>query len=285
MKYVVKKMGLERFRRHGRGRGGARRRPSAATSCAPRCASWSRGTRVPPAAAGAPQRAAVRAPGFDALAAHERPRRSGRTGYRDASSCSCRSGDITQRPDARRRPARRDATATGRCAPPTTRTSSLPWIAEAALPAVHAALVDIGLGNADAGTIADVVSCPGMDYCSLAITRSMGVAERIRAHLLDDPATRQRLRGAARAASRVKISGCPNSCGQHHIGDIGLTGHSVTDERRRASGRTTPSWSAARSARDAGRVGQAARSLRRGGGAGGDRRRWRASTRRERQPR
>jgi sulfite reductase beta subunit-like hemoprotein len=104
----------------------------------------------------------------------------------------------------------------------------VPWVPKAALPAVHRALVEIGLGNADAGTVTDVVSCPGMDYCSLAITRSMGVAERIRAHLLDDPTTGNGF--AARLGHfGIKISGCPNSCGQHHVGDIGLTGHSVTE--------------------------------------------------------
>lgn len=105
----------------------------------------------------------------------------------------------------------------------------LPFIAEGALPALYAGLVGLELGNADVGTINDVVSCPGMDYCSLAITRSMGMAERIRAHLLDDPATgngfAERL-----GAFGIKISGCPNSCGQHHVGDIGLTGHSVAAE-------------------------------------------------------
>jgi sulfite reductase beta subunit-like hemoprotein len=105
----------------------------------------------------------------------------------------------------------------------------LPWIAEAALPAVHAALEDLGLGNPDAGTIADVVSCPGMDYCSLAITRSMGIAERVRDHLLADPATRDGF-AAALGPFGIKVSGCPNSCGQHHVGEIGLTGHSVTDD-------------------------------------------------------
>src|SRR5262249_10948704 len=63
----------------------------------------------------------------------------------------------------------------------------LPWVREAALPALHAALVDLDLGNADVSTIGDVVSCPGMDYCSLAITRSMGMAEHLRAHLAADP--------------------------------------------------------------------------------------------------
>src|SRR5262249_40172686 len=105
----------------------------------------------------------------------------------------------------------------------------LPWIPRPSLPAVHAALFAAGLGNPDVGTVADVVSCPGMDSCSLAITRSMGVAERIRAHLLDDPATGN---GFAARLGRfgIKISGCPNSCGQHHVGDIGLTGHSVTED-------------------------------------------------------
>jgi len=104
----------------------------------------------------------------------------------------------------------------------------LPWIPEAALAAVHAALVDMDLGNADAGTLVDVVSCPGMDYCSLAITRSMGVAERVRAELLADAETGN---GFAARLGRfgIKVSGCPNSCGQHHVGDIGLTGHSVTE--------------------------------------------------------
>ena len=103
----------------------------------------------------------------------------------------------------------------------------LPSIPDAALPALHGGLTDAGLADPDAGTIVDVVSCPGMDYCSLAITRSMGMAERLRGHLLDDPATGD---GFAARLGRfgVKISGCPNSCGQHHVGDIGLTGHSVT---------------------------------------------------------
>ena len=100
----------------------------------------------------------------------------------------------------------------------------LPWVAEGALPAVHAGLVAIDLANPDVSTINDVVSCPGMDYCSLAITRSMGMAERIRAHLLAHPDSRE---GFAERLGpfAIKISGCPNSCGQHHVGDIGLTGH------------------------------------------------------------
>jgi sulfite reductase beta subunit-like hemoprotein len=99
----------------------------------------------------------------------------------------------------------------------------IPWVPDAALPALHAALVEVELGGPDVSTVNDVVSCPGMDYCSLAITRSMGMAERIRAHLLSHPESRDGF--AERLGSfAVKISGCPNSCGQHHVGDIGLTG-------------------------------------------------------------
>jgi sulfite reductase beta subunit-like hemoprotein len=102
----------------------------------------------------------------------------------------------------------------------------LPWIPETALSGLHAALAGIALGDPDAATIADVVSCPGMDYCSLAITRSMGMAERIQSHLTADPTTGDGF--AARLGPfAVKISGCPNSCGQHHVGDLGLTGHLV----------------------------------------------------------
>jgi sulfite reductase beta subunit-like hemoprotein len=84
----------------------------------------------------------------------------------------------------------------------------LPWIPEAALPAVHAALVDMDLGNADAGTLVDVVSCPGMDYC---LWRSHGRWEsrsRVRAELLADPETGN---GFAARLGRfgIKVSGAP----------------------------------------------------------------------------
>lgn len=105
----------------------------------------------------------------------------------------------------------------------------MPSVATNSLPALHAALEDLGLGDPDVHTITDVVSCPGMDYCSLAITRSMGVAERIRNALMRDPATGNGF-AAELGLFTVKISGCPNSCGQHHVGHIGLTGHSVTEE-------------------------------------------------------
>jgi sulfite reductase beta subunit-like hemoprotein len=95
----------------------------------------------------------------------------------------------------------------------------LPFVSGAALPAVYQRLCDIDLAGAGANHITDVVSCPGADYCSLAVTRSMGMAERIRQHLAASG-----LSAKAIGELHVKISGCPNSCGQHHVGDIGLTG-------------------------------------------------------------
>jgi sulfite reductase beta subunit-like hemoprotein len=98
----------------------------------------------------------------------------------------------------------------------------LPYISGAALPAVYQRLQAIGLAEAGANHLTDVVSCPGADYCSLAVTRSMGMAERIRQHLASTGFS-----AAAIGELRVKISGCPNSCAQHHVADIGLTGMTI----------------------------------------------------------
>ncbi|MBY0278454.1 nitrite/sulfite reductase [Candidatus Binatia bacterium] len=94
-----------------------------------------------------------------------------------------------------------------------------------ALPAFHAELVHLGLADGGAMHLTDVVTCPGSDYCSLAVTRSMGVGDRIRSHLSEAG-----FDGTGLGQFHVKISGCPNSCGQHHIADVGLTGMMVKDE-------------------------------------------------------
>ena len=99
---------------------------------------------------------------------------------------------------------------------------------------MHAELADLALAEPRASLLTDVVSCPGLDYCSLAVTRSMGVGDRIRAHLGGAAVDPEGL-----GPFHVKISGCPNSCGQHHIGDIGLTGMMVKDE----SGMERPHYS------------------------------------------
>ena len=98
----------------------------------------------------------------------------------------------------------------------------IPWIPGACLAAVYERLRGIELADSDALHITDVTSCPGADYCSLAVSRSMGLAEAIRMELLATNGHVEEL-----GMFRIKISGCPNSCGQHHIGDIGLTGLSL----------------------------------------------------------
>ena len=85
--------------------------------------------------------------------------------------------------------------------------------------ALHEALVEAGLGETGVHDIADVVSCPGAETCNLGITKSRNLAEvlRDRVQAITDEESRK---------IRIKISGCPNSCGQHHVADIGFHGMS-----------------------------------------------------------
>ncbi|MHB1537807.1 MAG: nitrite/sulfite reductase [Solirubrobacteraceae bacterium] len=98
----------------------------------------------------------------------------------------------------------------------------LRWVRSESVYEVWSALSRLGLGDAGARELGDVVSCPGTDSCKLGITSSMGlnaaVEERIASLRLTDPLTR---------AIHVKISGCPNGCGQHHLGAIGFYGASI----------------------------------------------------------
>ena len=223
MKYVVKKMGLEGFRRVVEdevGRVEAERGEALRAELREHVGSYQA-----PALPAAPATAMAPSPGFDAWQ-RTNVRLQRQVGYR-AVVVQLSLGDITS--DQMRGVADLvRAHGDGTLRATNDQNLVLPSIPEGALPAVHAGLCGLGLGNDGAGTLVDVVSCPGMDYCSLAITRSMGVAERVRAHLLDDPETGS---GFAARLGRfgIKVSGCPNSCGQHHIGDIGLTGHSVSE--------------------------------------------------------
>ncbi|MCO6178262.1 nitrite/sulfite reductase [Ciceribacter sp. RN22] len=94
----------------------------------------------------------------------------------------------------------------------------LPHVALADLPAVYAALVETGLATANAGLITDIIACPGLDYCALANARSIPVAQEISRRFAS--AERQEEIGAL----KIKISGCINACGHHHVGHIGLLG-------------------------------------------------------------
>lgn len=101
----------------------------------------------------------------------------------------------------------------------------LRWVPEGRLVRLHRELGLIGLAEPDADHITDVVACPGADYCSLAITKSMAVGAQIREHLVPG-GSRAEADDVVRAIGRfeIKISGCPNSCAQHHVADIGMTG-------------------------------------------------------------
>src|SRR3954466_1523467 len=98
----------------------------------------------------------------------------------------------------------------------------LRWVRDESIYEVWQRLVELDLGEHGAREIIDVVSCPGTDSCKLGITSSMGlnaaVRERLREMDISDGLTKQVL---------VHISGCPNGCGQHHIGNIGFTGASI----------------------------------------------------------
>jgi sulfite reductase (ferredoxin) len=98
------------------------------------------------------------------------------------------------------------------------------WIPEADLPQLYRQLVAIGLGGHGAGTILDMTACPGTDTCKLGIASSRGLARELHRRLNAKFASLD----AAVKGLRIKMSGCYNSCGQHHIADIGFYGNSRT---------------------------------------------------------
>ncbi len=107
----------------------------------------------------------------------------------------------------------------------------LRWVRESDLPALHRELEVLGLARPGAESIGDITACPGTDTCKLGIASSRGLAaeleQRVRQEMdtLDDAVRRL----------RIKISGCFNSCGQHHISDLGFYGVS-----RHVRGRVVP---------------------------------------------
>jgi sulfite reductase (NADPH) hemoprotein beta-component len=94
----------------------------------------------------------------------------------------------------------------------------LPHVARADLKAVYDRLVAIGLETANAGLVTDIIACPGLDYCALANARSISVAQDI--SLRFSSQERQEEIGEL----KLKISGCINACGHHHVGHIGILG-------------------------------------------------------------
>ena len=92
----------------------------------------------------------------------------------------------------------------------------LPHVAQADLPEIYRTLKSIGLATANVGLISDIIACPGMDYCALATARSIPIAQDIALRYAD--------REAEIGHMQIKISGCINACGHHHVGHVGILG-------------------------------------------------------------
>ena len=109
----------------------------------------------------------------------------------------------------------------------------LRWVPDEKVPALYKELVGARIvGQAGAGTIVDVTSCPGTDTCKLGIASSRGLAGRI----ADAAGRTSGFAGSKRPSNlRIKVSGCFNSCGQHHVADLGFYGNS-----RNIGGYTVP---------------------------------------------
>jgi sulfite reductase (NADPH) hemoprotein beta-component len=106
------------------------------------------------------------------------------------------------------------------------------WVNACDVRQLYRRLAAAGLGLAEASTVADVASCPGAETCRLAVTQSRGLGRLLEDHLRARPDLI-----AAADGARIKISGCPNGCGQHHIATIGFQG-SV----RRLGSRAVPQY-------------------------------------------
>jgi sulfite reductase (NADPH) hemoprotein beta-component len=106
------------------------------------------------------------------------------------------------------------------------------WVRTRDVPALYERLAAAGLARGDAHTIANVTSCPGAEACRLAVTQSRGLGKLLSDHI----AARPELVAAAGELD-IKISGCPNGCGQHHIAGLGFQG-SV----RQVGGKAAPQY-------------------------------------------
>ena len=100
------------------------------------------------------------------------------------------------------------------------------WVPEAALSALFQDLSRLGIGHPGAEELVDVTRCPGADTCQIAITRSKGLAAAMDGFF--NNGGRPLLSSETLKHLQIKISGCPNSCGQHHIADLGFSGTAKT---------------------------------------------------------
>ena len=106
------------------------------------------------------------------------------------------------------------------------------WVKKDSVEAFYQRLAATGLGAPDALRLSDVVSCPGAESCKLAVTQSRGLGRVLTEHLSAHPELVDLV-----PSGDIKISGCPNGCGQHHIASIGFQG-SV----RKVAGKAVPQY-------------------------------------------
>jgi sulfite reductase (NADPH) hemoprotein beta-component len=104
------------------------------------------------------------------------------------------------------------------------------WVKDDQVRALHAALESIGLAEPDPDSLSDVTSCPGAESCKLAVTQSRGLAREIGDTFREEPDLVDRAKGLV-----LKVSGCPNGCGLHHVAGIGFQGG-----LRKVGGRAVP---------------------------------------------
>ncbi|MEP9379423.1 nitrite/sulfite reductase [Aquabacter sp. CN5-332] len=101
---------------------------------------------------------------------------------------------------------------------------TFPHVRQKDLPELWRKLDALGLATPNVGLVSDIIACPGLDYCSLANTRSIPVAQRISERFADN----ERIADIGRM--HINISGCINACGHHHVGHIGILGVEKKDE-------------------------------------------------------
>ena len=94
----------------------------------------------------------------------------------------------------------------------------LPHVPKAFLPQLYDRLTESGLATANSGLLSDIIACPGMDYCALATARSIPIAQEL-SRRFDELRLERRI-----GPLQIKISGCINACGHHHVGHIGILG-------------------------------------------------------------
>ena len=94
----------------------------------------------------------------------------------------------------------------------------LPQVRLDDVPALYTGLKAIGLATANIGLISDIIACPGLDYCALANARAIPIAQAIAERFADQD------RAEAIGELKIKISGCINACGHHHLGHVGILG-------------------------------------------------------------